>query len=74
MQDNLFANEAAGEFLSWEYAISKHNTLRSVHSVRLSHLMLERKFRIRTQPPYHTRHLRQSDAASNTQDAIASST
>ena len=49
--------------------ISKNNTLRSVHSVHLTHLTLERKSRTRTQPPYHTTHLTQPDAAPNPQDA-----
>jgi len=49
--------------------ISKNNTLRSVHSVHLTHLTLERKSRTRTQPPYHTTHLTQLDAAPNPQDA-----
>ena len=49
--------------------ISKNNTMRSVHSVHLTHLTLERKSRTRTQPPYHTTHLTQPDAAPNPQDA-----
>jgi len=49
--------------------ISKNNTLRSVRSVRLTHLTLERKSRTRTQPPYHTMCLTQPDAAPNPQDA-----
>jgi len=49
--------------------ISKNNTLRSVRSVRLMHLTLKRKSRIRMQPPYHTTHLTQPDAAPNPQDA-----
>jgi len=55
-----------------ETVISKNNTLRSVysvHSVRLTHLMLECKSRIRTQRPYHTMHLIHPDTVPNTQDA-----
>jgi len=54
--------------LAWLSFISKNNTMRSVHSVHLTHLTLERKSRTRTQPPYHTTHLTQSDAAPNPQD------
>jgi len=43
--------------------------MRCVRSVRLMHLMLERKSRIRTQPPYHTTHLTQPDTARNPQEA-----
>jgi len=50
-------------------SISKNNTLRSVRSVRLTHLTLERKSRTRTQPPYHTMRLTQPDAAPNPHDA-----
>ena len=49
--------------------ISKNNILRSVRSVHLTHLMLERKSRTRTQPPYHTTNLTQPDAAPDPQDA-----
>ena len=49
--------------------ISKNNTLRSVRSVRLTHLTLERKSRTKTQPPYHTMRLTQPDAAPNPEDA-----
>jgi len=49
--------------------ISKNNTFRSVRSVRLTHLTLELKSRIRTQPPYPTTHLTLPDAACNPQDA-----
>ena len=49
--------------------ISKNIALHSVRSVRLTHLTLERQSRIRTQPPYHTTHLTQPDAAPNPQDA-----
>ena len=48
--------------------ISKNITLRSVHSVHLTHRTLERKSRTRTPPPYHTTHLTQPDAAPNPQD------
>jgi len=49
-------------------SISKNITLRSVRSVRLTQLTLERKSQIRTQLPYHTMHLRQPDAIFNPQD------
>jgi len=49
--------------------ISKNNTLRSLHSVHLTHVTLERKSRTRTQSPYHTTHLTQPDAAPDPQDA-----
>jgi len=49
--------------------ISKNHTLLSVHFVPLTHLMLERKVRIRRQPPYHNTHLTQPNPAPNTQDA-----
>ena len=44
--------------------------MRSVRSVRLTHLTLERKSRTRTQPPYHTMRLTQPDTAPNPQDAL----
>ena len=50
-------------------SISKNNILRSVRSVHLTHLTLEPKSRTRTQPPYHTTHLTQPDAAPDPQDA-----
>ena len=49
--------------------ISNNNTWHSVHSVHQTPLMLECKSRTRTQPPYHTTHLTQPDAAPNPQDA-----
>jgi len=54
------------EFL---WYMSKNIILRSVRSVHLTHQTLERKSRTRTQGPYHTTHLTQSDAAPNLQDA-----
>jgi len=48
--------------------ISNNNTLRSVRSMHLTHPTLERKSRTRTQPPYHTTHLTQPDAAPDPQD------
>ena len=50
------------------HEISKNNIIRSVRSVRLMQLMLERKMRIRMQPLYHTLHLRQPDVAPHHQE------
>jgi len=49
--------------------ISKNIILRSVRSMHLTHLTLERQSRIRTQRPYHTTHQTQPDAGPNTHDA-----
>jgi len=49
--------------------ISKNITLRSVRSVHLAHLTLERKSGTRMQPPYHTMHLTQHNVTPNPQDA-----
>ena len=52
-----------------KHHISKNITLRSVRSVHLTHLTLERKSGTRMEPPYHTMHLTQPDATPNPQDA-----
>ena len=49
--------------------ICKGVTLQSVRSVGLTHQTLERKSRIRTQPPNHTTYLMQPDTLSNSQHA-----
>jgi len=52
-------------------SISKNIALHSVGFVRLTHMTREGQSRIRTQPPYHTTYLMQSDAAPYPQDAPA---
>jgi len=51
------------------HSIIKNITLHFVRSVRLMHLTLESKSRIRTQPPTHTTSVTQPNAVPNPQDA-----